>query len=92
MRRGFAADKPGADKVAYHSQFSDATNQAHAEQARIKARLCSVGGLDLDDWDFPPKPKWMRWRTYNRCDEQYDRYEEILDSGTLALATRFLGK
>jgi hypothetical protein len=26
--------------------------------------LCSVGGFNPDEWDFPPKPKWMRWRTY----------------------------
>jgi hypothetical protein len=62
--------------VAYQSQFNDVTNWAHAGQARIKARLCSIGGLDPDDWDFPPKPKGMRWRTYNRYEEQFDRYEQ----------------
>jgi hypothetical protein len=34
----------------------------------------------------------MRWRTYNRYEEQYDRYEEILDGGILTLAAKFLGK
>src|SRR6267142_1338299 len=30
------------------------------------ARVCLVGAeLDPDEWDFPPKPKWMRWATYN---------------------------
>ena len=24
------------------------------------------------DWDFPPKPPWMRWKTYNRL---YERWE-----------------
>ena len=31
----------------------------------------------------------MRWRTYNRYEEQYDRYEEILDSGLQALAAKY---
>jgi hypothetical protein len=25
---------------------------------------------DPDEWDLPPKPKWMRWHTYNRYVEQ----------------------
>ena len=79
-------------QVAYQSQFHDATNRAHAGQARIKARLCSIGGLDPDDWDSPPKPKGMRWQTYNRYERQYDRYDEILDSGLFKLAAKFLRK
>jgi hypothetical protein len=79
-------------QVAYQSQFNDVTSRAHAGQARIKARLCSIGGLDPDDWDFPPKPKGMRWQTYNRYERQYDRYDEILDSGLLELAAKFYGK
>jgi hypothetical protein len=30
-----------------------------------------IGDLP-DDWDLPPKPKWMRWRTYNRLVERFD--------------------
>jgi len=37
-----------------------------------------------DNWDLPPKPKWMRGRTYNRYVERYDGYEAILDYGILA--------
>jgi hypothetical protein len=78
-------------QVAYQSQFNDAASRAHGGQARIKARLCFIG-LDPEDWDFPPKPKWMRWRTYNRAEEQFDRYEAILDEGTIALVARFTGR
>ena len=28
-------------------------------QAKIKSRL--IADLDPDEWDLPPKPKWMRW-------------------------------
>jgi hypothetical protein len=65
--------------VAYQSQFLGPNHRAHAGQARIKSRL--IGNCDPDEWDLPPKPKWMRWRTYNRHVERYDRYEDILDQG-----------
>jgi len=88
----FCSRQTWGRQVAYQSQFNDVTNRAHAGQARIKARLCSIGGLDPEDWDFPPKPKGMRWQTYNRYERQYDRYDEILDSGLLELAAKFFGK
>jgi hypothetical protein len=77
-------------QVAYQSQFNDVTNRAHGGQARIKSRL--IGDLDPDEWDFPPKPKWMRWATYNQYSERYDHYDDILDRGCVALAAKFLGK
>jgi hypothetical protein len=51
-------------QVAYASQFADPDNRAHLGQAKIKSRL--IADLDPDEWDLPPKPKWMRWRTYDR--------------------------
>jgi hypothetical protein len=33
------------------------TDRAHRGRAKIKARL--IGSLDPDDWDLPPKPKWI---------------------------------
>jgi hypothetical protein len=66
-------------RVAYASQFADPDNRAHIGQAKIRARL--IGDLDPDEWNLPPKPKGMRWRTYNRYVERYDAYEAILDCG-----------
>jgi hypothetical protein len=57
----------------------DRTNRAHRGQAKIKARL--IGNLDPDEWDLPPKPKWMRWATYNCFVERFDKYEAILNDG-----------
>ena len=51
-----------------------------------------IADLDPDDWDFPPKPKWMRWGTYNRYSDRYDRYEDVLDHGLIALSAKFLEK
>ena len=79
-------------QVAYASQFSTWVGRAHQGKARIKSRLCSIGGFDPDEWDLPPKPKWMRWHTYNRAVEKFDRYEASLDKGASALLARFLMK
>ena len=32
------------------------------------------------DWQFPPKPPWMRWKTYNRLDERAQAYEKAADA------------
>ena len=76
-------------QVAYASQFLDRDNRAHRGKAKINARLCKLGGFDPDDWAFPPKPKWMRWRTYQRAEAEFDRYESRLDEGVVQLAARF---
>jgi len=86
--RSFACRQRWRRQVAYSSQFLDRDNRAHRGKAKINSRLCSIGGLDSDEWEFPPKPKWMRWRTYHRAEEKFDRYESILDEGILGLAVR----
>jgi hypothetical protein len=40
---------------------------------------------------LPPKPKWMRWKTYDRYVKQFDRYEAELDLGCVLLAARLAG-
>ena len=90
--RSFASRQSWGRQVAYLSQFSTPIDRAHQGKERIKRRLCSIGSFDPDEWDFPPKPKWMRWRTYNRAEDQFDAYEEALDSGTLALLARLMAR
>jgi hypothetical protein len=74
---------------AYQSQFNDATNRAHAGKEKIKSRL--IADLDPDEWDEPPKPKWMRWKTYDRHVERFDHYEADLDRGCALLAAKLNG-
>jgi len=83
----------GNRRVAYSSQFMGPTDRAHRGKAKINSRLCSIGGFDADEWDLPPKPKWMRWRTYNRSEAKFDRYQAILDDGIVELAIKlgFIG-
>jgi hypothetical protein len=77
-----------AYRLAYASQRGTAVDRAHLGQARIKARL--IGDRDPGEWDLPPKPKWMRWRTYQRYVDKYDHYEGVLDEGTFAALARLL--
>ena len=64
-----------------HHSFWDRDSRAHHGQSKINARLCSIGQFDPDDWNFPPKPKWMRWKTYRRYEERFERHEAQLDAG-----------
>ena len=86
--RDFSCRQRWGRQVAYNSQFLDRDNRAHRGQAKINSKLCSIGGFDPDAWDLPPKPKWMRWRTYNRAVEKFDHYEAVLDAKTLALVAK----
>jgi hypothetical protein len=86
--RTFACRQGWGRQVAYASQFLDRDNRAHRGQAKVRSRLCSIGGFDPDEWDFPPKPKWMRWRTYNRAVAKFDSYEATLNDGIVELASK----
>jgi hypothetical protein len=53
-------------------------------QAKIKSRL--IAELDPDEWDLLPKPKWMRWRKYDRYVGTLQRLR--CDTGLRNLRTR----
>jgi hypothetical protein len=75
----FASRQAWGRQVAYTSQFASPVQRAHLGKAKINSRLC--GGFDPDGRHLPPKPKGMRWHTYERAVEKFDRYQEILDQG-----------
>ena len=81
-----------ARQVAYASQFMTPVDRAHRGKARINSRLCAVGGFDPDEWEFPPKPKWMRWRTYQRAEDRFNAHEAALDRGTFELLAKFMAR
>lgn len=86
----FCSREAWGRQVAYQSQFFGVTDRAHLGKSKIKSRL--IGQLDPDDWDLPPKPKWMRWATYERYEQRFDRHEAVLDYGCAALVARLVGK
>ena len=86
----FCSRQAWGRRVAYASQFLDPDNRAHRGKAKIKAKL--IADLNSEEWELPPKPKWMRSRTYNRHVERFDRYEAILEDGIAEVMAKFLGK
>jgi hypothetical protein len=86
--RQFASSYAWPGQVAYRSQFMTAMDRAYLGMERIKRRL--IGDLDPQEWDLPPKPKWMRWKTYRRFVERFERYEAMLDAGALSRVRRLL--
>jgi len=86
--QNFACRQEWGRQVAYASQFLNRDNRAHRGQARIRTRLCSIGGFAPEEWEFPPKPKRMRTKTYRRAEAKFDRYDSVLDSGIVELAAR----
>jgi len=71
--------------VAYASQFLGRDDRAHRGQAKLNSRLCSIGGFDPDEWDIPPKPKWMRWSDAQIAREGVASPENRRSAGALRL-------
>ena len=84
----FCSRQAWGGQVAYSSQFKDATQRAHQGTAKVKARL--IADQDPDAWDLPPKPKWMRWSTYNTYVARFDRYEQQLDDSCVRVVAKLL--
>jgi len=38
--------------------------------------------------EFPAEPKWMRWKTYKRYEERFERHEAELNAGLEKLAAK----
>jgi hypothetical protein len=86
----FASRQRWGRQVAYASQFMDQKNRAHRGKARINSRLCAMGGFNPDEWELPPKTKWMRWRTYKRAEEKFDGYEAVSEEQVVRQAGKLL--
>jgi len=73
----FASRHAWGRRAAYASQFLDPVGRAWRVKAKVKARL--IGDKDPDEWDLPPKPKGMRWATYEKWEVKYDAVGGKLD-------------
>lgn len=86
--RRFASRHAWRLQVAYGSQFETRQGRALAAAQRIRCRLGGRFYASLDEFD-PPKPKWMRQRTYEASLEKAWRYERIADERLMVLAARW---
>ncbi|MBD2749627.1 hypothetical protein IC232_23395 [Microvirga sp. BT688] len=84
----FASRHTWGRRAAYASQFLDPIGRAWRTKAKVKATL--LGDADPDEWDVPPKPKGMRWATYERWVAKYDAAEEMLDAQLAMAAARLM--
>jgi hypothetical protein len=67
----FCSRQTWGSRVATPLNFQTQTTGLIDVKPKSKhARL--IADFDPDEWDLPPKPKWMRWRTYNRYVERFD--------------------
>ena len=53
---------------------------------KIRKRLGDTVGSAFEQDEFPPKPKGMHWKTYNRLEE---RYYELQNRWAVAAMSRF---
>lgn len=54
----------------------------------------ALGGHGDGNWrgGAPDKPKWMRWRTYDRLAARLDHYNNAFDANWMVSASRFLAR
>lgn len=84
--RFFVGRKSLGKQVAYVSQYHSPGARAHY----MKDKLCDrIAGPEADEWDVPPKPKWMRWRTYERLSKRFEKYGN--EAGMLPRAFQLFG-
>ena len=84
----FASRYAWGRRAAYASQFLDPIGRAWRTKAKVKTRL--LGNEDPNEWDLPPKPKGMRWATYERWVAKYDAAEEALNAQLITAAARLM--
>jgi hypothetical protein len=74
--------------LAYASQRESAFQRALDQADKIAKRLGSPFGCAFDGSGLPPKPKRMRWRTYQRLEK---RYEALQRQGLASAYAKFGG-
>jgi hypothetical protein len=84
----FASRHAWGRSAAYASQFLDPIGRAWRTKAKVKARL--IGDEDPDEWDLPPKPKGMRWATYEKWEAKFDAAEDAIDAHLMMAAARLM--
>ena len=88
--RSFASRETWGRQVAYSSQFQSRHDRALNKAQALRAGLAGPNWAGIDEFD-PPKPKWMRWSTYDRIVERSRQCEAIADQRLFRLFSRWTG-
>lgn len=75
-------------QVAYGSQFETRYDRALSAAQNIRYRLGGKNFVSLMDDIPPPKPKWMRWRTYDKMMQRCGAYEDIANDRLVEIVSR----
>jgi hypothetical protein len=77
-------------RLGYAVQRDGPMDQAHHNLARLHRKL----GAEYrgPDWPTPPKPKWMRRKTYSQISKQVEAGQEQLEEVFVAGAQRILAR
>jgi hypothetical protein len=81
--RGFASRE--AYRLGYACQRESRRDQALRRARKARAKIGGSVNLTLP---LPPKPKWMRWRTYDRHRSEVDRALGVVTARTLPILQR----
>ena len=73
-----------AYRLAYRSQREAPHDRALRRAFKLRGKL----GADGDIGDYVPKPKWMRWPTYDRKLEEIFAAEEVVDAHLLGFVQK----
>jgi hypothetical protein len=73
-----------AYRLAYRSQRETPYDRALRRAFKLQRKLGSDGGIG----DYIPKPKWMRWRTYDRKLEEIFTAEQVVDDHLLGFVQK----
>lgn len=84
----FASRHAWAHQVAYSSQFQTRHDRALTRAQGIRARLGGPNWAGIDELD-PPKPRGMRWATYNRLIAESQRLESVADERIFLLINQW---
>ena len=69
--------------MKYDTQYDPPFARAATRALKIRERLGGQGGIDDP---FPPKPKGMHWKTYERLQAREERMQE---AWAIGIAQRF---
>jgi hypothetical protein len=70
--------------LAYRSQREAPHDRALRRAFKLRGKLGADGGIG----DYVPKPKWMRWPTYDRKLEEIFAAEEVVDAHLLGFVQK----
>jgi hypothetical protein len=77
-------------RLGYAIQRGGPMDRAHHRLARLHRKLSA--DYDGPDMPPPPKPKWVRWKTYSRITQRIEAAKEQLDVVFVAGAQRILAR